>query len=270
MANIFGILGMLDFPLNFPYLRILAQPSSSAVDIPFTIAAMVTPSHSRFGQRLLDSCKQHRLPLFMLEVPAVHCSISPKGTKDLHYTKPNFIHFVLQETKKPVLYLDADMVIKERPVKFEDLISNNIDFAIFNWLNDIYNAAYRPMQVEIAGHDIAPNRFYCFARSIDLYDPSQLICSGAAQFWNNTSAAWKLLKSWHSVIQMTPYSPDDQCLDFAYNNRSGSLLRLRTAWLDKSYCRYSHWIFTRPILDHPQFPSSGDGVIELYKAHIGF
>ena len=52
-------------------------------------------------------------------------------------------------------------------------------------------------------------------------------------------------------ISLYPKSPDDQTLDFTYNNIKDDLKKIKTYWLDKSYCRCQFWIFTKPIIDHP-------------------
>jgi hypothetical protein len=46
---------------------------------------------------------------------------------------------------------------------------------------------------------------------------------------------------------------DDHCLDVAFNYRSPD--RLRFEWLPKEYARYAFWIFSDPIIDHPELPA---------------
>jgi hypothetical protein len=54
-----------------------------------------------------------------------------------------------------------------------------------------------------------------------------------------------------------PLAPDDQCLGYAFNNGGSALPGLRWSWLPKEYARYCWWIFSKPVIDHPQFPALG-------------
>ena len=45
--------------------------------------------------------------------------------------------------------------------------------------------------------------------------------------------------------------PDDQLLDYTYNYSSNLKNNLKVVWLSKSYCRIYWWIFSEPIISHP-------------------
>ena len=92
---------------------------------------------------------------------------------------------------------------------------------------------------------------------VDLTSQTQLMASGAVQFWRGTKAAFNLLADWEQSLRNHPRSEDDQCLDFAYNH--GDRTGLKPEWLPKSYCRYAYWIYAQPIIDHPQFPQPLSG-----------
>lgn len=246
----------------FRYLRAVAEPGGEPCNAPFIVGAMMTPSHASYGERLLESCLAFALPLALYEVPSVHCSISPKGNADLSYTKASFVHFLLERYGRPVLYLDADCVVAQRPARVEALVDERVDFAIFNWLAEEHTEAYVPTELTVkdAGRVHAVrDRLFRFSHSVDLYDPSQLICSGPTQFYNNSPAARRLLSEWHEVIASSPRSADDHCLDFAFNNYPVDAPKVTAAWFDKSYARYPWWICTRPVINHPEFPGDGKG-----------
>jgi hypothetical protein len=246
----------------FRYLRAVAEPPGESSSAPFIVGAMMTPDFAHYGQRLLQSCRSFALPLALYEVPAVHRSISQKGDADLSHTKASFVHFLLERFGRPVLYLDVDCVVAQRPARVEALLDAGVDFAIYNWLADEHTEAYVPMELTVkdaSGVHIVRDRLYRFSHSIDLYDPSQLICSGPTQFYNNSPAARRLLTEWHEVIESSPRSADDHCLDFAFNNYPPDAPQVAAAWLDKSYARYPWWICTRPVIDHPDFPGDGQG-----------
>jgi hypothetical protein len=107
-----------------------------------------------------------------------------------HCCKPNFIHFVLKRSGLPVLYVDADVVFRETPRKVFQLVQEQIDFAIYNWLADNACDAYAP--ADFPDGTAAKGRFYRFSHRIDLYDPTQLIGGGSAQDY--TSNAERLLR----------------------------------------------------------------------------
>ena len=227
----------------------------------------MTPSHARFGERLADSCLTHSLPLALYEVPLVHRSIDPRGSEDMRYTKPNFIRFLLDRYRCPVLYLDVDCVIAERPLRIDDLLAARVDFAIFNWLAEEHTEAYVRAE-NVRGEGLRPgtqfDRLYRFSHSIDWMCATQLLASGAVQWYASSPAAKELLMLWQSVIERSPRSADDKCLDFAFNHYPASGPALTAAWLDKAYARYAWWIYQRPVIDHPEFPSLGEGFEPLH------
>jgi hypothetical protein len=254
------------FPVEFPFVRAVSDPRASIGDAGYVVGAMMTPSHAPFGERLSASCRTHSLPLALFEVPSVHRSISPKGSDDLRYTKANFVNFLHQRYDRPVLYLDVDCVVAQRPSRIDKLAAAQTDFAIFNWLAEEHTEAY--IRAEITVQDgpatcITHDRFYRFSHSIDFMSDTQLLCSGAVQWYNKTEAAKRLLEHWQSVIERAPGRADDKCLDFAFNNLPAGGPQLRTTWLEKRYARYAWWIYERPVIDHPEFPRSGPDYIPL-------
>ena len=252
------------FPLEFPFLRAVYEPQGVAGVANYVVGAMMTPDHAHFGERLAASCRSRALPLALFEVPAVHRSISVLGTGDPRYTKANFVHFLLGRYKCPVLYVDVDCEIVQEPVLMNDLAARKVDFAIFNWFAEEHTEAYVPAVIDSQDSSVSSSgRFYRFSHSIDVVSQTQLLCSGAVQWYNDTDAARHLLGAWQSVIERAPGRADDKCLDLAFNNYLTEAPKLKTAWLEKRYARYAWWIYERPIIDHPEFPSSGDGFVQL-------
>jgi len=248
--------------LELPSVREVVLPGPGLAAARFVVGAMMTPSHARFGARLSDSCRTHSLPLALYEVPTVHRSISVKGSDDLRYTKANFIRFLLDRFERPVLYLDVDCVVAQRPTRLDDLLAGQVDFAIFNWLAEDHTEAYVRTDVIAADGSVSSDRFYRFSHSIDSKSETQLLCSGAVQWWNRTAPARLLLGQWQGVIERSPHSADDKSLDYAYNNFPAGA-PLRAAWLPKSYARYGWWIYERPVIDHPEIPAAASGFVQL-------
>jgi hypothetical protein len=222
---------------------------------------MMTAGYEPMADRLVRSCERLGVAVAVFEVSSVHRSISYKGSEDLAFTKANFIHFVLERYRRPVLYIDADCFLARFPAKIPTLIEEKTDFAIYNWLADESNVAYLPIDVHRdpgSGARRSESHFYRFSHSLDYHAPSQLFCSGAAQFHNNTSAARQLLRLWYSVVAAAPRSADDHCLDFAFNNYAGEIAGLKHFWWDRSYARYPWWISTPPVVNHPDIPALED------------
>ena len=245
-----------------PPARELVQPGPALEAAHFVIGAMMTESHAGFGARLSASCRAHSLPLALYEVPTVHRSISVKGSEDLRYTKARFIRFLLDRFERPVLYLDVDCVVAQRPALVDDLIAAQVDFAIFNWLAEDHTEAYVRTDVTFPDGSISRDRFYRFSHSIDSKSETQLLCSGAVQWWNRTAPARQLLDLWQGVIERSPRSADDKSLDYAHNNFPAGA-PLRAAWLPKCYARYGWWIYEQPVIDHPEIPAPASGFVPL-------
>jgi hypothetical protein len=223
------------------------EPFSSGA-MPFLVVAMHTASHSDRADRLLASCRTAGLAATLQEVPAVHRSISPSGSSDMTLTKASFIRRAIEAHGRPVLYVDVDIVFRERPARLETFAASS-DFAIYNWLADAWNDAWLPMPVRTEAGESFVKRFWKFSHAVDAFDPGQLVCSGAVQLWGPSVAALDLLDAWQRTIAAHPGVADDECLDFAFNNRDNGALR--PTWLDKSHVRYPWWPHVRPVIDHP-------------------
>jgi hypothetical protein len=240
--------------------------SSLAGDSPCIVAAMFTTSMQHHADRLRSSLEAAGLSFALYLVPSVHCSISPRGSNELAFCKPNFIHYVLNEHRKPILYLDADMVMREPPAKIlRAAHGQSIDFGCYNWLADRVTDAYRPVEV-VWNDKVVKNRYYGFSHSIDLFDPTQLLISGGAQFY--TLEALALLHAWLRAIERFPTVADDELLDYAYNFIIDKRA-IRTSWWDKDYCRYPWWIYVRPVIDHPQWPAAGNNPARHFRSAAG-
>jgi hypothetical protein len=249
-------------PLEFPFVRAASEPQLNKHTPGYVVGVMMTASHANVGERLRRSCRIHSLPLALFEVPCVHRSISPRGSDDLRFTKANFVSFLHARYRCPVLYLDADCVVEQHPALIDRWISAQTDFAIFNWFAEAHTEAYVPTVITVqqgGERRVTRDRFYRFSHSVDWTSESQLFCSGAVQWYRNSQAARRLLAHWQDTIERAPGRADDKCLDYAFNNLPAGGAPLRTSWLEKRYARYAWWIYERPVIDHPELPSSGEG-----------
>ena len=231
-----------------PYARRIDRP-----DVDFVVAAMFTFDVGDRADRLKASLERTGLNYALYRVPSVHRSISTKGGGDIAFSKPNFIHHVMEEFRRPILYLDADLVVREFPSRILEIARGGSDFAIYNWFADPAADRYESVPIPIDGAE-TKNRFYKFSYGLDLFDPNQLLCSGAVQFYGNSEGARHLLVSWLGAIDRYPDVADDELLDYAFNFLV-SAGRVDAAWLGKEHCRYSWWIHVRPVIDHPDLPA---------------
>ena len=247
------------FPLPFASLRAIR----SAHQGPFVIGAMFTPSYWEKAKRLAISCEKFRLPYVLHEVSAVHRSISTHGTPDPSFTKANFIHHLLSEHRKPVLYLDADCEVMDAPEMIDAFAKAECDFAAYNWLADEHTDAFAPVEISLGNGPPVKNRFFTFTHCVENFATNQLLCSGPVQFYGYSDAARMLLAEWQKTVTAFPGTADDECLDFTFNNLGLRGNALRTRWLPKAYARYSWWIYAKPVINHPDAPNMENNFIQI-------
>lgn len=245
-------------PIPFEH-KIYKESLSSKHQTNFIICSMFTsdpPKLSIYANRLIQSCEQFQLPYIIYEIPQVHQSISLKGTDHVAFTKANIIFSTLNRYPRlNVLYLDIDVLFTDYPSKIEEISNSQINFAIYNWLNDQHNEAYVPI-IQTADFEERFSHFYVLSHFVSLYDPTQLNCSGAVQFYKNSDFAKYLLQAWQYVVAENPIYADDQLLNYTYNNFVFDKTNFSAFWLDKSYCRYAWWPHIKPVINHPDFPDN--------------
>jgi hypothetical protein len=243
------------FPVRFNSLACKSGGKAG----PYVIGAMFTASYAEKAERLAASCRTFELPYVIHQVPTIHRSINGRvGSDDLSVTKANFIRHLLDEYRKPVLYLDVDCEFVSRPDLLDDLVKSECDFAIYNWLADEYTDRFVPIDLAVLEEPSRPNRFYRF-RPLPVWldeisSTGQLVCSGLTQFFANSAAARFLLSEWQRTVARFPASGDDASLCFAFNNLGGRSHDLRVQWLPKPYARISWWIYAKPVIDHRDLP----------------
>ena len=225
--------------------------------IGFAVCAFFTPGdgYERYARRLARSCSRFGLPYSVWRAPAVHRSISRRGSADLRFTKPSFITFNLERMAGcDVAYLDVDTFFVANPVTLLEARASRSDLAVYNWLNDPQNEAYLPDNRKLVSAERRSD-FYVFSHRVGWSSTEQLVCSGLTQFHGNTDAARLLLAAWQQAIAANPNSADDDCLNFAHNHATRQGLRLRHLWLTKSYARYPWWPHVEPVVLHPDIPA---------------
>lgn len=220
-------------------------------DFPLVVG-FFTPDRQGHALRLRQSLLSFNLSHRLCCVESVHSSISTRGDPESFVTKPAFIRFWIDKHNSPVLYVDCDVVFCAFPDLLREAMHQAIDLAVFNWLSGEENTTYFPH----AGFTSAEQGRGALVEgfSIPFHSDTQLIVSGAVQYWGASATASKLLSFWAKVIGENSRCRDDHCLDFAHNNFDYRA-RPQTLWLPRSYCRYAWWPGIAAVIDHPDVPA---------------
>ena len=222
----------------------------------FLIVSFFTQNYKDKADRLINSLNNFNLNYKIFEVPTIHYSKSDKGSNDINYCMPKLIIDMLKQFKIPIIFLDCDLVVMKEPKLFYSLKEKNIDFAIYNWLEDSENDGYLPVKLKINSERGEIEETY-YINSVNvklLNNPNkelQLFSSGGVAYFSESNSSINVLNEWLENIIKYPKAPDDQLLDHTFNYSSNVRKNLKVEWLDKSYCRVFWWIFSEPIINHP-------------------
>ena len=222
----------------------------------FLIVSFFTQNYKDKADRLINSLNNFNLNYKIFEVPTIHYSKSDKGSNDINYCMPKLIIDMLKQFKVPIIFLDCDLVVMKEPKLFYSLKEKNIDFAIYNWLEDSENDGYLPVKLKINSERGEIEETY-YINSVNvklLNNPNkerQLFSSGGVAYFSESNSSINVLNEWLENIIKYPKAPDDQLLDHTFNYSSTVRKNLKVEWLDKSYCRVFWWIFSEPIINHP-------------------
>ncbi len=222
----------------------------------FLIISFFTQNYKDKADRLINSLNNFNLNYKIFEIPTIHYSKSNKGSNDINYCMPKLIIDMLKQFKVPIIFLDCDLVLVKEPTLFYSLKKKNVDFAIYNWLDDSENDGYLPVKLKINTErgDIEKTYYINSVNIKLLNNPNkneQLFSSGGVAYFSESRSSMNLLNEWLENIIKYPKAPDDQLLDYTFNYSSTVRKNLKVEWLDKSYCRVYWWIFSQPIIDHP-------------------
>ena len=222
----------------------------------FLIVSFFTQNYKDKADRLINSLNNFNLNYKIFEVPTIHYSKSDKGSNDINYCMPKLIIDMLKQFKVPIIFLDCDLVVMKEPKLFYSLKEKNIDFAVYNWLEDSENDGYLPVKLKInSERGEIEETYYINSVNVKLLNnpnrEGQLFSSGGVAYFSESNSSINVLNEWLENIIKYPKAPDDQLLDHTFNYSSTVRKNLKVEWLDKSYCRVFWWIFSEPIINHP-------------------
>ena len=235
-------------------LKIFKEKNLS--DQSFLIISFFTKNFISKAKRLADSLDQLNLNYKIFEIPEIHFSKSNKGTSNINYCMPKLILEVFKKNQIPLLYVDSDIVFKKKPELLSSFKQKKIDFAIYNFIEDTDNEGYLPLKVNIkVENKIIQKEFFVTKVSVPLVNSpkheKQMLTAGAVAYFANSEPSIDLLKKWLKNVERFPRAVDDQTLDYTFNIELNEKKKLNIYWLPKNYCRYNFWIFTDPVINHP-------------------
>lgn len=244
-----------------PFLEELGKLGTTG----FAVCAFLSEGggYEHYARRLAESCRRFDLPFSIWRAPAVHKSISWRGSADTRFTKASFITHCLDRLGGAgVGYLDVDMLVLDRPEAWFAAAREGRDFAIYNWMHDPQNEAYLPANGKLVSPD-PQSSFYVYSHRVAWRSSDQLNCSGATQYYADSPGARGLLARWQEAVAANPRSADDQCLNFAYNNPGAGDPAPDTLWLDKAYARCPWWPHVAPVILHPTLPNQSQPFVPV-------
>jgi len=225
-----------------------------------TVIGFFTEDRRHQALRLRESLLRLNLGHRLCLVPSVHSSITTRGDTQSWVNKPGFIGYWRGALGQAVLYVDCDMVFCDLPRLVFEIHQARYDLAVFNWLSGEDNTTYFPASPSDAAPSGQSGMVAGF--SIGFRSATQLIASGAVQYWGAGNVATALLHLWLTTVLANPRCRDDHSLDFAHNNFKSSLA-LRRFWLPRAYCRYAWWPQVDPVINHPDIPAVNQAWAEL-------
>jgi hypothetical protein len=173
------------------------------------------------GGKYTDKAKELADSLNFFGLPYVIEYMTPINDGDWQANckrKCSFILAALMKHRNPVVWLDADCIMRQYPV----MLFDRHDFAVFNW-----NAQPNPL-----GFDV---------------DPGTLRCASGVLKVGYTAPAIHLLMQWSQTMRDNANMLDDPSLDHAYNVEKP---RVDPLWLPASYNRMVAFRQIPAVIEH--------------------
>jgi hypothetical protein len=192
----------------------------TSTSVPFYATWFFTEDYLEKSKRLEDSCRKLRIPYSPIEL--VFNKTAWGSEHSLLAIKPWFMQRRLLDLKRPILFMDSDLVFLKYPSIFTPEGSHDIDFMAINWYKD---------------------------------SDSSLLSSSGLSWWNTTEKAFTMLRVWQNalVCYSNQYAPDDQVFDGIFLNHKWHK-RIHYQWLDvKKYLAMKNWNHrnAETVIDHP-------------------
>ncbi|HYE63199.1 MAG TPA: hypothetical protein VD997_14485 [Phycisphaerales bacterium] len=172
-------------------------------------------NYRAYADKLRASCDRFGIRHMIEELPSRGEWVRNIGLK------PRFTLEKLQQTSGPVVWMDADCEIMQKPTLLED---DRYDLMIYNWYAE-------------------PNP------GVRFLDPTRLGAASGVFKIGHSRAAVEFMRRWVGLCDLNPGARDDVIMSYVFETSRG--LRLRTRWLPKAYNRMdSHWPGVTPVINH--------------------
>lgn len=194
-------------------------------------SAVVGLTYKQLVDNLKVRCAELSLPLDCIKISVPETNGYQTG---ISY-KPVFIEKMLRRWKRPVLYIDCDMLIHRYPY-FIDYTDKQFDFMAFNW-----NADTR----------VHSNSIFITRPDFDWHT---LTSSGGLFYFNYTPNAIKLIKAWQRKMAMFSSKADDKLLDICFQETKAKSW-LKYYWFPMEYFYIPQYYSIIPlrkiVISHP-------------------
>jgi len=188
---------------------------------PVTVANFYTPNgpYPKYAQGLRDSCKRLKVPCMSIKVRDQGTWVKNCSTKGL------FMEQIMRVMARPLLWIDADATLDQRPDMLRDC---GADFGVYAFSG--------------------PRRRTACGRVVNLPDewpdPPKWFNSGTIYF-NNTTGGLDMLARWAELCRVDDGQWDQWTLQQAWCD-----VHPITLWLPQSYCAIKGRCEGKPVITH--------------------
>ncbi len=180
--------------------------------VSLTVVSFHTPDerYSTYAERLRQSCGKLGMPFLIVEMAQYYDT-----WVEMVSLKPQFMRHAMTKTNGPILWVDADGVLVQRP---EALMPPwDIDFGIH--AKDRRHRSWRPIGREL---ETLPDEWP--------FEDTRWFMTGTI-FVNNTGPGQTFLRDWERLATAEP-----KAYQMLLCQRAWCMCKPRTVWLPETYC----------------------------------
>ena len=179
--------------------------------VTLTVVSYHTPDerYTTYAERLRQSCGKLGMPFLIVEMPPYYDT-----WVEMVSLKPQFMRRAMAQLNGPILWVDADGVLVQRP---EVLMKTDVDFAIY--AKDRGKRAWRPIGREL---ETLPDEWP--------FDDTRWFMTGTI-FVNNTGPGQTFLRDWETLATAEP-----KAYQMLLCQKAWCMCKPRTAWMPETYC----------------------------------
>ena len=165
--------------------------------------------YTQYAERLRQSCGKNGMPFLILPMNGLGTWVETVSLK------AKFMRHAMDQVKGPILWIDADGVVVERPTMLVE--DTDVDFAIH--AKDRKRRSWRPIGREM---EELPDEWP--------KDDTRWFMTGTI-YVNNTNPGRTFLRDWERMATAEP-----RAYQMLLCQRAWCMCRPRTLWLPQTYC----------------------------------